>query len=149
MSYLRILTRYRFSSRNLIRNWMIRSLNYLKISCIFHHVTIPSSMTFWAVSRSSRMTNLFDDFLHLNLKPSLFIKFPSFAVKVLVSLFMNDHFCNSRMFSLSDSFKNIFSSAYFDDRTWIEVGDKLYDRVPRTCRPQKRVDRGLLTRKGL
>ena len=64
-------------------------------------------------------------------------------VKVPVSIFTNDRFL------LSDSFENIFSSEYFDDRTWIEVDDKLYDRVPRTCRPQKRVDRGLLTRKGL
>ena len=27
---------------------MIRILSYLKITCIFHHVTNPSSMTFWA-----------------------------------------------------------------------------------------------------
>ena len=52
LSHLRILTRDRFSSRNLTRNWMVRILSNLKISCIFHHVTNPPSMTFWAISRS-------------------------------------------------------------------------------------------------
>ena len=49
VSLSRILTRDRFSSRNLTRNWTVRILSLSKISCIFHHVRKSS----------------FDDFLSL------------------------------------------------------------------------------------
>ena len=49
VSLSRILTRDRFSSRNLTRNWTVRILSLSKISCIFHHVKKSS----------------FDDFLSL------------------------------------------------------------------------------------
>ena len=39
VSHLRILTRDQYFEQELKRNWMIRTLSHLKITCICHHVT--------------------------------------------------------------------------------------------------------------
>ena len=39
VSHLRTLTRDRYCKLNLTRNWMVRILSHLKITCTFHHVT--------------------------------------------------------------------------------------------------------------
>ena len=51
VSLSRILTRDRFSSRNLTRNWTVRILSLSKISCIFHHVKKSSFDDFLSLSK--------------------------------------------------------------------------------------------------
>ena len=43
--------RDQYFEQKLKRNWMIRTLSHLKITCIYHHVTWHPSMSFWAISR--------------------------------------------------------------------------------------------------
>ena len=49
--YLKVLTRGRFFEQKLKRNEIVRILSFLKITCIYHHVTNPPSMSFWAISK--------------------------------------------------------------------------------------------------
>ena len=51
VSHLRILTRDQYFEQKLKRNWIVRTLSHLKITCICHHVTWHPSMSFWAISR--------------------------------------------------------------------------------------------------
>ena len=51
MSHLKILTRDQYFEYKLKRNWMVRTLSHLKITCIYHHVRWHPSMSFWAISR--------------------------------------------------------------------------------------------------
>ena len=51
VSQLRILTRDQYFEQKLKRNWMVRTLSHLKITCIPHHVTWHPSMSFWAISK--------------------------------------------------------------------------------------------------
>ena len=50
VSHLGVLTRHR-------RFWANLKLSHLKISCICLHVTIPPSITFWAISRTPAYSN--------------------------------------------------------------------------------------------
>ena len=50
VGHLRILTRDWYFEPKLKRNWMVRILGHLRISCICLHVSTSPSMTFWAIS---------------------------------------------------------------------------------------------------
>ena len=50
VGHLRILTRDWYFEPKLKRNWMVRILGHLRISCICLHVSTSPSMTFWVIS---------------------------------------------------------------------------------------------------
>ena len=58
VAHLRILTRDWYFERKLKRNWMVRILGHLRISCICFHVSTSPSMTFWAISGTLPVSTL-------------------------------------------------------------------------------------------
>ena len=52
VSQLKVLTRDGYFELKLKKNWTVRILSHLKVTCKCLHVSTPPSKTFWAISRT-------------------------------------------------------------------------------------------------
>ena len=58
VSHLKVLTRDGYFELKLKKNWTVRILSHLKVTCKCLHVSTPPSKTFWAISRTPAYYNV-------------------------------------------------------------------------------------------